>query len=184
LHDPSPEVRTAAVGGLVKTKDDQALAALHQILEVEKDYRVRVSAARSLKVFPLEKTRELLTKALADEHSAVAIAASEVLQALVKNTDARLLEQTRSAKNIRVQANLYKAIFTSGSYPPGLVEEVKQKYLASENDCQKAMWLGSLSAVTNSYHFIFDELVHSPVPVIQSSAAQALTDINHNKDFP
>src|SRR4029077_20447652 len=101
-----------------------------------------------------------------------------------RTTDAGLLEQARSAKNIRVQANLYRAIFSSGSYPPALVEEVKQKYLASKDDYQKAMWLGSLSAAINSYHLIFDELLHSPVLLIQSSAAQALTDINHNKNFP
>ena len=184
LHDPSSEVRMAAVGGLRKLKNDNALAALKEVLDAEKEYRVRVSAARSLHVFPFEKTRELLAKALADEHTAVAIAASEIVQAVVKAADAKLLEQARSAKSVRVQANLYKAIFAAGPYPPGMVEEVKQKYLASQNDYQKASWLGSLSAATNSYRFIFDELMHSTVFVIRSSAAQALTDINHKKDFP
>lgn len=184
LHDPSPNVRMAAVGGLKKLKNDNALIALKQVLNAEKEYRVRVSAARSLQGFPFEKTRELLTLALGDKDTAVTIAASEVVEAAVRPGDIQILDQARSAKNVRVQANLYKALFTAGSYPPGLVEEVKQKYLTSQNDYHKASWVGTLSSVTNSYRFIFDELMHSTVFVIRSSAAQALTDINHNKDFP
>jgi cyclophilin family peptidyl-prolyl cis-trans isomerase/HEAT repeat protein len=184
LHDPLSEVRMAAVAGLRKLKNDNALETLKEVLDTEKDYRVRVSAARSLPAFPLEKIRELLAKALADEHTAVAIAASEIVQAVVHAADARLIEQAHTAKSVRVQANLYRAIFATGSYPPGLVGEVKQNYIAAPNNYQKAAWLGSLSAVTNSYGFIADELLHSPVFVIRSAAAQALTDINHKKDFP
>jgi len=184
LHDVSPEVRMAAAGGLRKLNNDNALAALKEVLDKDNDYRVRVSAVRSLHAFPVEKTGEMLTKALSDGHTAVAIAASEMVQPIGKDVDTKLTAVARAAKNGRVQANLYKAIFAAGFYPQELVGEVKQKYVASQNAYQKAAWLGSLSAVTNSYRFIADELLHSPVFVIRTAAAQALVEINHKKDFP
>ncbi len=181
-NDQSPEVRMASASALKKVRKEKALSVLADILDKEKDERVRVGAVRSLSAFPVAETLPLLMKALVDKNIHVAIASSEVIKNVITPDQKPEILKAISSANWRVQANLYEAIL---SVDPSdkIVEDVKAVYNKSQNHYQKAALLLVLARVTSTYPFIGDELIKTKVLVIKSAAAQALTKINGNKDF-
>lgn len=183
LHDPSTEVRIAAVNGLRKLKDDSAFAALKLILASEKDYRIRINGARALQGFSLDKTKPLFLELLKDRDAQVGIATSEALISVLKEPWPEILDLARHATNWRIQANLYQ-IYLTVSPSKDIENEITSKYKASNNVYQKAWLLGSLSQSVETYSFLQNELMMSGIFVIQTSAAEGLVAINRNRKFP
>ncbi len=181
-NDKSAEVRMAAASALKKVSKGKALPILTNILEKEKEDRVRVGAVRALSSFPIVETASLLAKALTDENVNVAIASSEIIKNIITPEQESLFLKATLNANWRVQANLYEAVL---SIDPSdkMVEEIKSVYNQSANNYQKAALLIALSKRADTYSFIADELFKDNVLVIKSSAAQALTTINSSKNF-
>jgi cyclophilin family peptidyl-prolyl cis-trans isomerase/HEAT repeat protein len=182
-EDASPFVRMAATSALRKINTSTSLNTIKSILIKEPDYRVRSNAARALQTFPVKDTKQDLFKALGDSNILVCIAASEVLKAVAtKDEFQELVPLARSAKNWRVQGNLYEAAL-KGSNSKEITEEVFKLYDKVENPYAKAALLTALGQSTLAYDFINKQLHQSKVPVIQSTAAGALVSINQNKEF-
>ncbi len=183
IDDKNAFVRMAATSGLRKITSPEVLEALKKIIASDVDYRVRSNEARALAAFPFEQTQEALLKALKDENINVAIAASESIRTrATENFFQPITEAARACNNWRVQANLFETAL--GLKPEKeLIAEVESDYTNSKNDYQKAWLLNALSKAIETYPFIQEELFKSSVPVIKSSAAQALVAINHHKDF-
>jgi cyclophilin family peptidyl-prolyl cis-trans isomerase/HEAT repeat protein len=183
LNDPRPEVRMAAVSGLRKSAGAEVVAAFKAIAQTEKDSRVRANLTRSLRSLPPEVTRPLLLKLLADENANVGIAASEAIDNTIKGPWPELEEIANHQTDWRIQANLYKIVLAR-SYSKTLATDLKSLYERSKNVYQKAWLINALSADVASFSFIAHELLETNVFVIKSAAAEALVDINHNKNFP
>jgi cyclophilin family peptidyl-prolyl cis-trans isomerase/HEAT repeat protein len=182
-QDPSADVRMASTLALRKIKTKAVLNATVQILQEEKDYRVRINAFRVLQSFPLEETMDHLAKGLSDENVNAGIAASEVIKAsATKDFWTTLLTLARSSKNWRIQANLYEATLTVANRKE-LVDEISANYLKTMDPYHKAALLIVLQHSMISYGFVADQLFHSDIPVIKSSAAGALVAMNHHKNF-
>jgi cyclophilin family peptidyl-prolyl cis-trans isomerase/HEAT repeat protein len=182
LHDPSADVRMAAASGLRQLKTDQALQTLLVISSNEPDYRVRINALRALRIFPWDKTKDSFMKGIDDPQEDVSIAAAELINSLLPVFDEKILSLARKVKSVRVQANLYAAILHTEKFPMEIVDEVERKYDIAVDAYQKADWIKALAGVTATYPFIFEKL-QSREFVIKSTAATALTTINHHPDF-
>ncbi len=183
LRDESAEVRMAAAAALRKIKDDNALIAIGQILDTEKDYRVRINATRSLQSFTLDKIKEHLLKALDDAHPTVAIAASEIAQTVIKSPDSSILREARNAAIVRVRTNLYKALLATQPRDRVLSEEVKKGYQSATSVYDKTHWISAVAASDLEHEFIYNELMRADSAAVRTAAALALTEINRHKDF-
>jgi cyclophilin family peptidyl-prolyl cis-trans isomerase/HEAT repeat protein len=180
-NDPSPFVRMAAANGLRKLDSAKSIDPLLKIVSSDTDYRVRIGAVRSLATLESSKAVQAVINSLNDENENVGIAASEALRPSLLFNE-QIIAKARAIKNPRIQSNLYKAALTTLP-TPALISEVKNIYTNAKNDYEKAGLLNSLSATSSTYSFIGDELMTSNVFVIQTSAAQALSNINNSKEF-
>lgn len=178
-EDKDPFVRMAATMALRKDTSEEHLPALKQILTTDTDYRVRINAVRVAATRSNDEHDNLVLFALSDDNEHVAVAAAEAVQNNFSKKD-ELLTLARSAKNARVQYTLFKALLNS---IPELSKEIQEAYRKSSHDYQKAGLLSALSSDINAHLFLAKELIESKVPVIKTSAAQALTTLNRNKQF-
>jgi cyclophilin family peptidyl-prolyl cis-trans isomerase/HEAT repeat protein len=181
FDDKSSFVRMAAASALRKLDSAKSINPLLKILSVDADYRVRIEAVRSLATLDANRATQAVINSLDDQNVNVGIAVSEALRPKPLFYD-QLIAKARAIKNPRIQSNLYKAALIL-SPTAELVNEVKALYANSKNDYQKAALLNALSVVKDAYSFIGDELMASKAFVIQTAAAQALSDINHRKEF-
>ncbi len=181
LTDKSPFVRMAAAGALRKLDSAKSINPLLKILSTDPDYRVRIGAVRSLATIDVNRATQAIINSLDDKNVNVGIAASEVLRPKPLFYE-QIVAKARAIKKSRIQSNLYKAALALLPTPE-LVSEVKVLYANSKNDYEKAALLNSLSSVMEAYSFIGEELMTAKAFVMQTAAAQALADINHNKKF-
>lgn len=182
-NDPSAWVRAAVTSALRKAKSNSAQDALKEILKTDSDYRVRISAAKSLQEFPMAEVKLALYEALGDQNVNVAIAASEVI--IIKATANEAKEISSLAKattQFRVRGNLYHAALT-GSDSAELVSQITELYKAENDPYSKAALITALGKSKHAWAFIDQELQQSSVPVIKSTAAAALVDVNYNTSF-
>lgn len=182
-QDKSPDVRMAAVLALRKVKSDSSRLAAEYLAKNDSDYRVRVNAVRALQDFTFDKTKKVLIETLRDPNVNVGIAASET----IKNTTSvvpwkELQEVARSTENWRIQSNLYEAALSGGG-DQELSEEIQSVYRRSNNPYQKAALLTALQHVQTSYGFLKEQLLKSNEPVIKTSAALSLVEMNLNTAF-
>lgn len=181
--DPSADVRMAAAAALRKIVSDSSLMVIEKILANEQDYRVRVNAIQAMRAFPFAKTKDHLLKALNEKNANAGIAASEVIKASI--TDEfwiELANRVSDLKNWRIQANLYEAI-VKVKENKSVIDEIKSTYQRSRNPYQKAALLTALQQSMTSLDFIEQELLKADTPVVRSSAAAAIVELNRNKKF-
>jgi len=178
-EDKSPFVRMAATSSLRKLTTEEHLPTVKQILSTDADYRVRVNAVRVAGAKTNDDRDELMLHALQGENTQVAVAAAEAIQNNFKKKD-ELLAVARSAKNFRVQSTLFKTLLLS---TPDLAQEIQDSYMKSSIDYQKASLLLALASDINSHPFLSKEIIQSKIPVIKTSAAQALTSLNRSDQF-
>lgn len=182
-EDPSTNVRMTATFGLRKIKTPTTITAILKILDTDTDYRVRISAVRALQSFPVVETKQHLFRFVSDSNVQVAIASAEAIKAVATTNEIKeLVPLARSATNWRVQGNLYEAVLAASNHKE-IAEEVFKLYNEFENPYASAALLTGLGQSTVAYSFISEQLNNSPIPVIKSSAAEALVSINRNKDF-
>ncbi len=178
-EDKNSFVRMASTLALRKVNTEEHIPAIKQILTSESDDRVRINAVRVAAAKTTVERDKLVLLALNDEHMQVAIAAAEGVQADFKKRE-ELLALARTTKNFRVQATLYKILLVQS---PKLAQEIQDVYSKSSNDYHKANLLTALSSDVNSYPFLAKELIESKIPVIKTSAAQALATISKKSQF-
>lgn len=183
LHDKSGWVRAGAVTTLRKIQTPRSLDAIKQALKSDPDYRVRTSAIRALQDFPQTDVKAELYAVLNDPNVHVAIAASETLIAAAKPEQANeLAELARSATRPRVRNNLYQASLAA-SDNADVVSEVIEKYNAETDNYIKAGLLSALGKSNRAWMFINQQLHATSVPVIKTSAAEALVSVTYSPSF-
>ncbi len=182
-QDSSPWVRAAVTSSLRKIKTPTSREALQNILANDQDYRVRISAVRTLQAFPLTETRTSLFNALHDTQVNVAIAAAETIRPIITpELVAELLSDIKNNPHWRVRALVYEAALAA-SADKKLTDEIKTAYLTEQNPYAKAALLKALSQSADEWLFVNEQLHAATIPVLKSSAAEALVAINKNKAF-
>jgi cyclophilin family peptidyl-prolyl cis-trans isomerase/HEAT repeat protein len=181
--DSSVYVRMATTSALRKINTPGTLETIKKILNTDSDYRVRISAVRALQAFPIKDVKQNLFAALNDTNQQVAVAASEVIKSVAtKDEFTELVTLARAAKNWRVQGNLFEAALAVSNNKE-ISEEVIKLYSTVENPYAKAALIAALGQSTLGYSFINEQLHQSKIPVIKSTAAAALVNINSHKEF-
>lgn len=183
LEDQSAFVRMAASSALRKINTQTSLEALKKIASQDKDYRVRANAVRALQTFPIRDTKQSLFAALKDSNQHVGVAASEVIKAVAtKDEFQELVPLARDAGRWRIQGNLFEAVLAISNNKE-ITEEIFKLYDTVENPYGKAALLTALGKSTLGYGFINVRLHQSQIPIIKSSAADALVSINKHTEF-
>jgi cyclophilin family peptidyl-prolyl cis-trans isomerase/HEAT repeat protein len=180
-NDPSVYVRMAASAGLRKLDSTQCIPALLSILKNEADYRVRVSAVRTLTNWSNDQTFTGILAALKDKSEHVGIAAAESIKPIPAFGSA-LQGVADSTKSNRIKTNLYKTLLRI--QPDSvLVKKIIASYQASTNDYERAALIGALANSPGSYQFIADELLRATSLVVKTNAAQTLVMVSKNRNF-
>lgn len=182
-NDGSPYVRMAAASALRKINTPASFETVKKAARNDSDYRVRVNAVRALQSFSIKDTKQNFFDALSDSNQHVGVAAAEALKSVAtKDEFQELVTLARSNANWRIKGNLFEAALNV-SNSKELAEEIFKLYTTVENPYGKAALLTALGKSTLAHNFINEQLHQSTVPVIKSSAAGALVDINTNKEF-
>ncbi|MBT1704203.1 peptidylprolyl isomerase [Chryseosolibacter indicus] len=182
LNDRSAEVRMAAASALRKAKDPAVVKTLKEIIDSERDFRVKVNALYALRSFPIENTKSILYAALYNNNPNVGIAASEVIKAVAtKDNWIELSNLTGRIENWRIKANLFEAAIKV-SDNKSLIEEVKQSINQSINPYAQASLISSLQNSISAFDFIQEKL-SADTAVVRTSAASALANLHQQKDF-
>lgn len=183
-EDKSPLVRANTTSALRKVKTAASSQTLAVIYKNDLDYRVRISAVRSLQPFSLAEAKPTLIAALNDKNQNVAVAAAEILRNVSKREIAvELATLAKGSRNWRVRGILYEAALKDTS-DFKIVNDIMGIYTAEKNPYGQAALLTALGQSPVSWKFINLQLLGSPMPVIKSTAAAALVSINENKKFP
>lgn len=182
-EDKSPLVRANTTAALRKVKTKGSLQALISIYKKDADYRVRISAVRSLQFFPLADNKPTLIAALNDKNQNVAVAASEVLRSVAKKEIAgELAALAMQNINWRVRGNLFEAALKD-TVDLRIVDKILEAYGSEKNPYGQAALLTALGQAPSAWKFV-NYQIQSSVPVIKSTAAAALVSINENRNFP
>lgn len=182
-NDESPLVRAAVTTALGKIGSDESVLTLKEILKRDSDYRVRISAARSLQDVEFEKVKLSLYEALNDSSLNVAIAVSEIIRDIGTSFEAAAIEALAvKANHWRVKANLYETVLIVLN-DKRVGADVVKLYDNTENPYAQAAYLTALGRSTHYWRFINEQLHKTTMPVIKSSAASALYTININNQF-
>jgi cyclophilin family peptidyl-prolyl cis-trans isomerase/HEAT repeat protein len=180
-NDPSVYVRMAASAGLRKLDSTQCIPALLSILKNEADYRVRVSAVRTLTNWSNDQTFAGILAALKDKSEHVGIAAAESIKPIPAFGSA-LQGVADSTKSNRIKTNLYKTLLRI--QPDSvLVKKIIASYQASTSNYERAALIGALANSPASYQFIADELLRATSLVVKTNAAQTLVMVSKNRNF-
>lgn len=175
--------RMALTLALRKCKSDSALSKIEKTLATIADGRVKANAIRSLQPFSFNKTKSLLINSLHNTDINVGVAASEVIKAVItENEWKEIVEEARTTKNFRIQANLYDAALTISNQKE-LAEEIMSKVKSTSGPYQKAALITALQSSLLSADFVFQQLIATDTPVVRSSAATALVEMNTAKNF-
>jgi cyclophilin family peptidyl-prolyl cis-trans isomerase/HEAT repeat protein len=183
LTDPSAPIRMAATSALRKIKSDESLTAIQEILKSEKDYRVRVNAARALAAFDFEQTKGTLFSLACDKQIPVAVAASEVIRNnATPETWFEVSNLTAKATHWQVLANAQEGALKAGQTQE-VAEEIYASFANTRSPYEKAAWLTALKNYLPAFDFLETQLLTTDVAVVRSAAASALSGSNYLKDF-
>lgn len=184
--DPLPEVRLALAQSLGKFKSDDNLSLLGKIAIGDQNWQVRANALKAMQYAKSLPDPYIFIDAIHDTNAHVAHVASESIKT-IKITDNIIIERIRhevkKAIPWSIKANLYESIFLLKK-DTLIFSEIKQLYENSNNPFEKSAYINVLKLTTSNYSFIATELLHSKVPVIRTTAATALYDINRRRSFP
>lgn len=183
LQEEDPTVRMAATLALRKIKTSQARILLTGIVHNDTDYRVRINAVRALQQFPADSVLSTLTQVLHDSVGQVQVATSEAILALANEKHlSQLLTLAEEAQHWRVRGNLWEAILRVANNQE-LTARVIKLYDHEPHVYAQASLLTALGSSPQAMDFIHQQLMHTTVPVIRSTAATALVSINRHPSF-
>ncbi|MFD2248287.1 peptidylprolyl isomerase [Pontibacter ruber] len=183
--DKAPEVRMAVAQALGKVKADDKATILSGIAQSDPDYRVRLSAIRSMAGLEFDEIKEAILAGLKDKNINTAVATAEFLQANYADTDAKVLQQALpQVQDGRVRAGLIWVILRKSEQKDKLSSQYKQQYQQTQNPYDKAHLLKALSADFNNYNFIAEQTFAAPQPVIATYGMEALAAMRQQPDFP
>ncbi|MCJ8165772.1 peptidylprolyl isomerase [Pontibacter sp. E15-1] len=185
--DPAPEVRMAVVQSLAKVRATDKARFLSTIVQSDPDYRVRLSAVRAMAGLEFAAIKPAVLAALQDPNVNAAVATSEFLVANPSGVEVPpLLQLLPQLQDARVRGNVIWVILhnsqpQSRSY---LDTRYKQQYQNARTPYDRAHLLKALSGDYGNYQYIADEMMAAQVPVVATTAMEALILMRQQPDFP
>lgn len=181
--DSSAEVRMAVTGALGKIKSPSAMQVLAEQSLNDVDYRVKINAIRALNAANFEQIDRSIYNALYDENVNVAITAANLIKAKGTDVDS-ILRHAEKHKTQRVKALLYGAALKTGSDKNDIAAKIKVAYEGTVNAYYKGNLLSALAEHIPNYDFIVTEIFKANEPVIKTSGAMSLVQMQAKPNFP
>lgn len=181
--DSSAEVRTAIVSALGKIQSPSAMQVLAEKGLNDVDYRVRINAIRALNAANFEQIENRIYSALSDENINVAITAANFIKAKGNNADS-MLAYAEKHTSPRVKALLYGAALANTTNENEVTPQIKVAYEGTTDPYFRGNLLVALGEHIPNYEFIVTEIFKADTPVIQTSGAMALVQMQSRSDFP
>jgi cyclophilin family peptidyl-prolyl cis-trans isomerase/HEAT repeat protein len=184
--DESADVRMAVAQAFAKVNASDKATLLSGISQSDPDYRVRLSAIRSMAGLDFAAISEAIVAGLTDENINTAVATAEFLQANHAGANTATLRKTLERVNDgRVRAGLIWVILRNSPDKAKLTQEYQQLYLRTENPYERAHLLKALSADYSNHGFIADQtFADDAQPVIGTYGMEALAAMRQQADFP
>lgn len=183
--DESADVRMAVAQAFAKVNARDKASLLSGIVQSDPDYRVRLSAIRSMAGLEFEEIDKAILAGLTDQNINTAVATAEFLQANHAGVDTNTLRKALAqVEDGRVRAGLIWVILRNSPDKAKLSQEYQQLYLRTDNPYDKAHLLKALSADYKNYQFIAKETFAASQPVIGTYGMEALTAMRQQGDFP
>ncbi|WP_461491918.1 peptidylprolyl isomerase [Pontibacter sp. HJ8] len=183
--DASPDVRMAVAQAFAKVKARDKATVLSGIAQSDPDYRVRLSAIRSMAGLEFEEIEEALLAGLTDQNINTAVATAEFLQANFQGVSSVTLQKALSqVEDGRVRAGLIWVLLRNSPNKPQLSKQYQQVYRSTQNPYDKAHLLKALSADFNNAAFIAEQTFAASQPVIATYGMEALVAMRQQPDFP
>ncbi|PVY43280.1 peptidylprolyl isomerase [Pontibacter virosus] len=183
--DESADVRMAVAQAFSKVNARDKASLLSGIVQSDPDYRVRLSAIRSMAGLEFEDIDEAILAGLTDQNINTAVATAEFLQANHADVDSKALRTALAqVEDGRVRAGLIWVILRNSPDKAKLSQEYQQLYLRTENPYDKAHLLKALSADYSNHQFIAKETFAATQPVIGTYGMEALAAMRQQGDFP
>jgi cyclophilin family peptidyl-prolyl cis-trans isomerase/HEAT repeat protein len=183
--DPEAEVRMAAAQALGKVRAIDKGRFLSGIAQSDPDYRVRLSAIRSMTGLEYNEIKTALLAGLQDKNINTAVATSEFLLANPQGVNITDMQQVLTKiQDARVRSNVIWVILKNSPARDFLSERYKSYFENATNPYDKAQFLKALSGNYNNYNYIADAMFAAKEPVIATTGMDALLLMRTQPDFP
>ncbi|MCX2739640.1 peptidylprolyl isomerase [Pontibacter anaerobius] len=185
--DKAPEVRMATAQALAKVRALDKATFLSTIAQSDPDYRVRLSAVRSMSGLDFGDIKTAILAALQDQNINTAVATSEFLVANNASVPAQtLLGVLPNLLDARVRSNVIWVILKNSQVQNRvyLNPRYKQQFHNARTAYDKAQLLKALSGDFNNYEFIAEQVFVAEQPVIATTGMEALILMRQQPDFP
>ncbi|OWP61743.1 hypothetical protein CDA63_17735 [Hymenobacter amundsenii] len=181
-------VRSAAASALSKAATNPTVpATLAGLARRDPDYRVRLSALRSMTAPMYAPVKEAAWAALTDANAQVALTAAEFFLAHATNEPgAVLLEKAQALPQWRVRATLLAAALHQGGPNKAAIRRaVEERYAASANVYEKGYLLKALGEDPAAFDFVRQAAFAPGRPlVVGTYGVEALVAQRRHPDFP
>ncbi|CAM3813484.1 peptidylprolyl isomerase [Pontibacter korlensis] len=185
--DKAPEVRMATAQALAKVRAIDKASFLSNIAQSDPDYRVRLSAVRSMGGLEFQEIKTAVLAALQDQNINTAVATSEFLLSNNAGVPAQtLLGVLPNLLDARVRSNVIWVILKNSQVQNRLYlnPRYKQQYHNARTPYDKAHLLKALSGDFNNHEFIAEQVFLAEEPIIATTGMEALILMRQQPDFP
>ncbi|MBB6612872.1 peptidylprolyl isomerase [Pontibacter sp. Tf4] len=183
--DSSADVRMAAAQALGKVRAIDKARFLSGIAQSDPDYRVRLSAIRSMTGLDYDDIRVALLAGLQDQNINTAVATSEFIVANPEDIRVSDMQQVLpKLLDARVRGNVIWVILQNSPARQFLSERYKGYFQNANNPYDKAQLLKALSGDFNNFKFIAEAMFAAQQPVIGTTGMDALLLMRTQPDFP
>jgi cyclophilin family peptidyl-prolyl cis-trans isomerase/HEAT repeat protein len=183
--DQAAEVRMGVAQAFAKVNARDKATILSGIAQSDPDYRVRLSAIRSMTGLEFEEIDEAILAGLTDENINTAVATAEFLQANYQEVPvATLRKALAQVEDSRVRAGLIWVLLRNSPNKTPLSKQYQQLYLNTPGAYDKAHLLKALAADFGNHQFIAEQTFAAPQPVVATYGMEALIAMRQQPDFP
>lgn len=182
-----PFFRMNLARALSKVNNDSVVELVHELLNDNEDYRVKINALASLKGYDLHKIGLCLDKALVDKNRHVAIAAANIIAE--KADSERAEEYYRQAgvtDDPAVNAKLYFTALknTCGNFKQQVYNEIVGEYRSSTDRYHKGLLLSALAADSMALPYLAGEMYPVKDRAISTYALNSIIELwNSHKNI-
>ncbi len=170
--------------GLKHYRSQETLSLLKNILNADADYRIKLSALKTLEIFEYNVSKDVVFKVLQSKIPALEIAAAGFVLKKGNSTDVhKYLSLSDGIKSIQARSILYKAALYYASSKKPITQKIISGYEVTNNIYEKALLLYSLSADPFMYKYVKDETFSTQYKIVSTMGIRALTEMRLHKDF-
>ena len=188
-EETDPRIRMCLINAVSKTKDEEILANVLELLKTETDYRVQVNGIKGMQNYDSPFLIDSLIPYVTGSNEQVALAAMDVITQKAQRTHTnRLRELSNTIIDSEIRAKLLGASLRSAPFSYRntkrlITNQIESEYSRASTDYKKAFFLKALTHDPGNYQKVL-ALCRDAVPlVIRTTAINALSNILSSPNF-